>query len=134
MTRRDELLALAERVEAATHNDKSLFEDVWEALCRSSVDFRRYACTTTDGNGWTVTGRFMRFLDVGAFFDAAMSLVPEGCTWSAGDWSAIDEGASATCWPPEHCRLPDFNGISRGATPELALTAAALRALAEIEQ
>ena len=69
----DELIA---RLQAATANDKRLFEDVWEHLCQTSLEFRRFACTTTDSDGWTQTGRFIRMLDAGAYESAALTLVP----------------------------------------------------------
>ena len=75
-----------------------------------------------------VKDRFCHLLNTDAYLDAAMMLVPEGCTWSAGDWSAIAKGASATCWPPEDRRPPNYNGICHAATPALALAAACLRA------
>ena len=71
----DDLIA---RLEAATADDKRLIEAVWEHLCQTSLEFRRYACTTTDGDGWTQTGRFMRMLDAGAYESAALTLVPSG--------------------------------------------------------
>jgi len=63
--------------------------------------------------------------------DAARMIVPEGCTWSVGDWSAKDQAASATVWPVLKGSFGvDYSGIVKAATPALALTAAALRALA----
>ena len=133
---RDELLALAERVEAAKHDDKVLFEEVWETLCQRGLEFRRYACTIKDKDGSTATGRFMRLLDAGAFLDAAMSLVPEGCLFMAR--TLWDDGKTAGNAVVFHYAPTETQGLrydgedhAVAATPALALTAAALSALAE---
>lgn len=104
------LLELAERCKRATGPDSELGLAISEACEMETPHF----CPT-------------------ASLDAAMTLVPEGCVWSVGDWSAIDKWVGATCWPPEDRRPVDFSGITLAATPALALTAAALRALAAQE-
>jgi hypothetical protein len=65
-----------------------------------------------------------------ASLDAAMSLVPEGFTWRI--MPADDEGH----WLSEVWSIDndgESEGHSRAATPALALTAAALRTIAETE-
>lgn len=73
--------------------------------------------------------------------DAAMSLVPEGCVWIAGDYKGMANAAfwqgkhqyakgwasvSDTGEPPGDPAMPTYR--SHAMTPALALTAAALRA------
>ena len=61
---------------------RQVLEEAWEHLCQTSLSFRRYACTTIPGgDGWTMTGKFYRFLDAEAWTDAALILVPEGKCW-----------------------------------------------------
>ena len=59
-------------------------------------------------------------LDYLGSLDAAMTLVPDG--WSLGQWTIIGKPDSARIWR-DGCDV-----LARGATPALALTAAALRA------
>lgn len=56
--------------------------------------------------------------------DAALTLVPEGWEWTV---SAYDDGSISTCAPSGTVSLVE---TSEGATPALALCAAALKALA----
>lgn len=57
---------------------RQVLEEAWEHLCQTSLSFRRYACTTIPGgDGWTMTGKFCRFLDAEAWTDAALMLIPE---------------------------------------------------------
>lgn len=70
-----------------------------------------------------------------ASLDAAMQLVPEGATWSAGNGLFPDK-ASARVLPdfrshPTPAEVLQANPAILAATPALALTSAALRALAE---
>lgn len=91
-----DLLALAARVEAAS--DNAIIREVVIALDRAEP---------------------LAFTAVGAFLDAAASLVPEG--WG---WEIYSDGLTILRREIEH-------KASKAATPALALTAAALRAMAE---
>jgi hypothetical protein len=128
------LLALAARVEAASADDEELFRDVFR-----TVFPKPERVWVTDNNGrWTpeyaawsnLQDIFYEFVEVGAFLDAAMTLVPEG---AGGDLLHVI---------PE--RLFDGKGYAtladtltgqqwraNAATPALALTAACLRARAQ---
>jgi hypothetical protein len=100
--KREELLALADRVEALTGEDHGV---------NCAVEYVRTP-------HWTGEGQPRRYT---ASLDAAMSLVPEG-----RDWTLQSSGG------PGPMAFVDYCGRFRvGATPALALTAAALRALAE---
>lgn len=112
---RDELLALAERVEAYG-------PDLQECGVREA--------------SWSINGaggrheRVSELLEVGAYESAAMTLVPEG--WHTGDFHQGPSGGN--WWKLSTIRegatyYTSVSGI--GATPALALTAAALRAKAE---
>jgi hypothetical protein len=57
--------------------------------------------------------RAVRMIEIGAYESAAVMLVPEGC-----GWMVMSSAAKVGVWP------------SHGATPALALCAAALRARA----
>lgn len=128
----DKMLALAERVEALTGPDRLI-----DAEIACAVKFRNLRPARPDdfdgkfgyspGNikvedGFLMAASYTRSLD-----DAA-SLVPD-----AHDWSLhVDNGeAIAGCMPasPEGCDLANIVG----ATPALALCAAALRAMASRE-
>ena len=120
MTTRTTLLALAERVEAATGADRELDAHIGRyaprlvALLGRVPDEPAHGCAPYT-----------------ASIDAAMRMVPDGLSWTLGQnvhhkyWLAsvnyLDtEGAPA-------CAGEGFSA----STPALALTAAALRALAE---
>lgn len=91
---------------------RQALEEAWEHLCQTSLSFRRYACTTIPGgDGWTMTGRFCRFLDAEAWTDAAMMLVPEG---------------KGFCIMGNAAKVGKHVGV--GETPALALAQACLKA------
>lgn len=113
MTTRTTLLALAERVEAATGADSGLDSEIHHAIL----------------NGVGV-GSYGAQPAYTASLDAAMSLVPSGLSWTLGQnvhhkhWLASvnylnSDGAPACAG----------DGCSN-STPALALTAASLRAIA----
>jgi hypothetical protein len=117
MTRAD-LAALIARVEAATAEEQSsILMDVGRALANAPP-----ANTTLEawGRRWA---QFRNWVHDKAFLDAAMTLVPEGHRWGAGNTLATDRFGAA-CW------ANDEGPISRATcvTPALALVAAALRA------
>ena len=115
------LLELAERCEAATGVSDSnagpiraLEIEIHDALFGRDT----YNC---GGDGQRGIPRYARSLD------AAMSLVPEGCSWDLHSYLSGDRPqAVVTTWPDALGR--DFANF--GATPALALTAASLRARA----
>ena len=107
------LLALAERVEAATGADNGIDSEIHHAVL-NGVGVGSYGAQPT----YT------------ASLDAAMSLVPSGI-WTGEKWNV-------ECWDTSGVHAPHVratawvNGSQRvyAATPALALTAACLRALA----
>jgi hypothetical protein len=126
MSRKDELIALAGRVEALTGPDRGV--DTWIenhlglARFEPAHPFRSHCDGDTRKEPKPYT----------ASLDAAMSLVPEGYeftvsmhiggTGAASIFRRNEDNERETC-----CRL------CVAATPALALTAAALRAIAETE-
>lgn len=112
-----ELDALAERVEQATpEQQRDMLGLAWTALHPGPI------FGTDQEPLW---GRFLKMLCAEAYESAAMSLVPEGLSgrlsWCAG-------AAAAEVYSPG--KLGAATGTVAAATPALALTAAALRALA----
>lgn len=111
------LLELAEKVAAASENDVELFSEAYEAVFGNSpvVEYRQ-------PNGYRGT-TFVRLLEVEAFLDAALLLVPEG-------WEFYLERNGAALWDGRESshRRPIFR--AHAATPALALTAASLKARA----
>lgn len=107
------LLDLAARVEAAGEDEqRELLCDAYEALakCRA-VSFE-------------IAARFMRCIDAEAYLDAAIMLVPSGWRWSVGG-----AGYAGVEPPSDDPIEPEPTTTERlGATPALALAAAALRA------
>jgi hypothetical protein len=138
----EKLLALAERCKMATKRDTEaetmIYAEIngWPTEWRGNALVRLtdfYPIGTID---LSERNRFTGHIGAPAYtasIDAAIALVPEGHTWSVGDWSAADKGVAATCWPPNDLCPVGFEGISRAATPALALCAAALRARAQQE-
>ncbi len=120
---------LIARLEAATADDKSLFEDTWEHLCQTSFGFRRYACTSVDDYGLTVTGRFCRFVDVGAYESAALLMVPKG--WGGAVHSSENRQHHVAKLGRSH--PTNANAYAEAPTPALAICIAALRARHEGE-
>ena len=125
MSRKDELLALAERVEALTGPDREVDAAIAQAVGaehgpRETVYYESRSVHYIDEIAPAYT----------ASLDAAMSLVPEGWRWHSYYWPRKDG--------PRLMSLVTNRphaGIAHGkaATPALALTAAALRAIATLE-
>jgi hypothetical protein len=104
------LLTLAERCERAAGPDRELDVDIAEQVSLWTQQLTAPDFTTS--------------------LDAAMTLVPEGLEWGAGTYGNPDtEGPWAWCATQQQSAECEF-GYSRGATPALALCAAALRARA----
>ena len=132
MTTRTTLLALAERVEAATTTEqREMLEAAFVAVHGPKP--ARVHGGTSEWIAWLdLHNPFFALLQAGGFLDAAMSLVPSGCSeWNVEAWKA--PGAIH----PAHVRATAWvSGAARvyASTPALALTAACLRALAVLEQ
>jgi hypothetical protein len=122
MSRKDELLALAERVEALTGPDRGVDAEVGRYF---AAQFLGYA-------PWEPQTGCAKFT---ASLDAAMSLVPDGYWWNVGHVMGPQPDTQNMFWAMCHFRgaqWPYDRPIA--ATPALALTAAALRAIAETEE
>jgi hypothetical protein len=126
MSRKDELIALAERVEALTGPDRGVDARICIALGLSKDN------VMVGVDGWCINSGInpnpYRSPTYTASLDAAMSLVPEGYDCVHG-WDYPNRAIRVLFMDDDGDRL--FRG--RAATPALALTAAALRAIAQIE-
>ena len=121
---RTTLLALAERVEAATSTEqREMLEAAFVAIHGPKPE--RVHGGSPEWLAWLdLHNPFFALLQAGGFLDAAMSLVPSRC-FGAKVSSHTDCTGGATCW--------DSRGYPYSvnvATPALALTAAACRAIA----
>lgn len=125
MTDRAKLLELAERVERATGAQQAeMLNAARDAILGGDV--------ATAGSRLD-SGKWIRMIDAESYESAAMSLVPSG-------WKLRQMNFSAPCVGDRSWHLNLHGGnegkdcfVGRGATPALALTAAALRALATKE-
>ena len=121
---RTTLLALAERVEAATATEqREMLEAAFVAVHGPKPE--RVHGGSPEWIAWLdMHNPFFALLQAGGFLDAAMLLVPSGCTFDMV--SHIDQTT---------VRIFDRTGpvtdCHAAATPALALTAACLRAIAE---
>ena len=107
MPDRARLLAVANECEAAPEPTAALFHRAWSAAYPDNLG----------GN----LGRFCDLVVAGAWTDAALMLVPEGCVWAVSDRGVV--------WV-----LPDqmdCQAMGHGSTVPLAVCAAALRVLAK---
>ncbi len=111
------LVGLAERVEAATYNDVALFR---EAFC--AVHGPKPERVPGGSDEWLTWLRlftpFHALCDAGGFLDAAMTLVGER------EWTVQNNK------PKPMAIVAGIDRYVVAATPALALTAAALRAIA----
>ena len=134
---RERLIGLAERCEAATGTDRELDRDIELTLPGVELhpDGRRFDNDLGHREPYVISGVGHPDYEPGqgyipsrytASIDLAMSLVPEGWHWSLYDTNGFDK-ANAQVEPPEYSFAP-FN--ADGATPALALCAAAIRARA----
>jgi hypothetical protein len=129
MTTPDSLKQLAERVEAATGPDRELDEAICAALYPTYE--LPYAARCAPTHIQSIVPRYS------ASLDAAMTLVPEGWCKTVADWWCGDDKPPffADCGDLDALKA-DVDGIifqAWAATPALALTAAALRARASIQ-
>lgn len=119
---RDELIA---RLEAAkADQQRELLIEAFEAF-HPYPGPRHYLVTEIDWSWDRMRDRFMRMLDAQAYESAALTLVPEGCLWGAGNEDCTDR-PWAWCLPPG--KSWDDADNSYAATPALALCIAALKA------
>lgn len=129
---RDELLALAERVEKAVGAETGRFlTKAFYRINGSTFDARNM--TESDLREWMdKERRFFRLLEVGAYLDAALTLVPERWTYSAyqGPSGQPHKWALRTIRDGDQ-RYTEVE--AKAHTPALALTTAALRALAQTQ-
>lgn len=128
MTKRDELLALAERCEKVSEGSRELDGAIAAALSLHPQGWRRGASEASASAVWFDDFYNWRAPDLTTSLDAAMTLVPPGHDWSL----FFDNGAAlAGCMPAsdDGCDWTDVPG----STPALAICAAALRAQAEME-
>lgn len=106
---------LADRVEAASGADRELDRTIKEFV----------------GHAWDYAAEWPRDGQPIAFpytasIDAAITLVPEGYKWKI--MCSDFDGYLCEIWTDG---TPEYEHVSRAATPALALTAAALRARAQ---
>jgi hypothetical protein len=137
MSRKDELIALAERVEALTGPDREVDVLVFQAIGAPAPFQFANKLIALEFND-IEQAYFARVGDdmqvrysppaYSASLDAAMSLVRKGWV-SVRGWDYPNRASRAIFMDDEGVRL--FWG--RAATPALAMTAAALRAIAKIE-
>jgi hypothetical protein len=131
MTRADELLALAERVEALGGPDREVDAEIALALGivreRDGNCFyghRDFSMMVLERGYYDHDGSAPELSAYTASLDAAMTLVPEGMCWRTACFPRGQGVASA---------MVEGGPERMAATPALALTAAALRARAAIE-
>lgn len=110
---------------------RQVLEEAWEHLCQTSLSFRRYACTTIPGgDGWTMTGKFCRFLDAEAWTDAALMLVQGPAEYPDSKTFLIDCAMQTSVHSQPVAYVWDERGkhMGKGKTPAHALLAACLKA------
>lgn len=114
------LLALADKVEAASGPDRELMCAAYRAV------FPEVSAGTWDAiDDWDARyDRFCAMLDVSAYIDAAATLVPEG--WDYGVQCLGEDGSTASVW--RHGWHDDTVIMCHTQEPAPALVSAALRA------
>jgi hypothetical protein len=149
MTRADQLRDLARRVEAAQGADRAIDAEVWAHTVKREALARAGDWKVARGWDGTCSGALVVWdqppphaAGTGAIWgpapaytaslDAAVSLVPAGHSWSVYGGEREEGHATAYC-VPNGGRLPWPRWVDdvNAAKPALALTAAAMRALAE---
>jgi hypothetical protein len=137
---REALLALAARVEAASGPDRQLDFAIFRALRPeyAGPEWQPFAGGLRHVND-SSDMRCMPDVDktpphYTAILDAALTLVPDGYKWALH--SADDHSSPVAYCVPNMGRLPwpDWVNDVEASTPALALTAASLRALAEVDK
>ena len=141
----DDLQRLVERIEGATGPDREIDCLIWGTQEGRSLEWQgNILVEKLEGCiGWIDPGEHQRnfgcnradqgFSGILAYtrsIDAAMTLVPEGFIFGCGS-----KDATKTAWAWASPDVPlEYRSISNGATPALALCAAALRARINQEQ
>ena len=134
---KEELLKLAERVEALSGPDRLTDANIHWQIRRDDFEPDEDHTDQTycyARGGWTLNRADHHFLDsipvprYSSSLDAAMTLVPKG--WA---WSVLDRRTTGYSKPNGQCWTKEDRSTLHGdaATPALALCAAALRALAK---
>jgi hypothetical protein len=129
-----DLLALAERVEAASGPDRELDVAIWRGITPNHEALRkRWAGSWTHADVQArkeAACELKNAPDFTASLDAAMTLVPEGWCWAVrnGLSTAYAEMADEPFIETAHEKATGVDSCAR--SPALALTAAALRARA----
>ena len=117
------LLALAERAETLEHVDRHTLRYLFQDIAMELWGGARLSDWDAEQARHEIWHRFFTFLQAEAWLDAALTLVPEGFDWAV---FRTNGGLTVHAWCGD-CQ-DHF-----GATPALALCAAALRARASIE-
>lgn len=137
MTTESELIALAERVESATGADRELDYAIHENIHGDWLRRNAYIREQGDDGWYSATPPIKGANSIAApqaytaSLDAAMTLVPKGCLHMARTiWDAEGKTAGIGCINQYVGDMWTDGFDSCAATPALALTAAALRALA----
>lgn len=135
MSKKEEFLALAARVEGMSNSDREVDAEVAAAL-RTGTE-HRWAYNFPEWEGRS-EGRV--YLETGgpsfpapaftASIDAAITLVPKG--WHVGMLTECDEDDSPSCCLTQNAE-PCQDAVGRGADMAMSLVAAALRARAALE-
>lgn len=125
---------LADMVEKLTGPNDEIFMSAFHLVFPSPAQIWEEEEWTAEYEQWHRKGWiFSNFLDASAYLDAAMMLVPEGWEWQA---DTLKHGCEPekTAWFRLH--QPDYaeQFEADAATPALAVTAAALRALSALGQ
>ena len=129
MSRREELEALAARVESLTGACRETDAAIVLAICPGAQIGPYGDCEQVVFHAEAMGIRNKQTLPTfTASLDAAMTLLPEGWRWCDYHWPRKDEPKIMTLVT----NIP-HSGVAHGrsSTPALALTAAALRALAQ---
>lgn len=127
-----DLSSLIARVEGASADSEDLFSDVFDAVFpQPDSAWLSSGEWSPEYSNWNdLQWRFYNFTNVGAWLDAAITLVPEGMSFEVRSSGLGDKG-QATVWNPmtqpglsshESYRVNNCSG------PAIALTAACLRA------
>ena len=130
----NDIASLITRIEAAEGPDGLMDRDIAEALGLGPDEtwerlVSRPGIVSMDENCWVKANRLRRAKPYTASLDAAMTLVPDGWSWSLGEQRGV---GTFRGWLNDH-NTPDGLAVrhvdAEAATPALALTAACLRAM-----
>lgn len=138
MPDREQLLSLAERVEASAGPDREVDYAIWQIAdpTTSGQAFWNQRCcvnrdfTDEKKDAIAHARAIISTPPYTASLDAAMTLVPEGCDWTliADGWAQVQHDVQ----PPAPTFEARVGCAPRAIAPALALTAACLRALADV--